>query len=156
MAIEEHDREDLLGDGRNMPWRGQCLIEGAQVVVGFRAQGQVSLFCGFDPVFQFNSSQELRRVFFAGIRYRAERGRLISMLRDSSGGKIHFVESIAEPSTEVMLGNSLQSWLDLIRPAIDASPWRVEGESVDRFRIRLRDWFDRLPSPISIASVANA
>ena len=61
MALEERDREDLLRDGRLMPLRGECLIDGVKVVLGFRSQGQLSLYCGPDPVFQFNAARELRR-----------------------------------------------------------------------------------------------
>lgn len=156
MAIQEHDREDLLGEGRNMPWRGECTIGGTQVVIGFRSQGQVSLFCGFDPVFQFNGRHELRRVYCGGIRYSAENGRLIAMTRNSRGGKIEFLSQSVDRSTEERLLRSLQSWLSLIQSAMDEGPWRVEGESIERFQQRLRDWFATLPHPPVIATHPNA
>jgi hypothetical protein len=42
MALEERDREDLLRDGRQMLVRGESLIAGTPVVIGFRSQGQLS------------------------------------------------------------------------------------------------------------------
>jgi hypothetical protein len=69
MALEEQDREDLLRDGRAMPLRGECTLSGSQVVIGFRSAGQLSLYCGPDPVFQFNAEQKLRRAFFQGRRF---------------------------------------------------------------------------------------
>ena len=156
MAIQEHDREDLLGEGRNMPWRGQSAIDGVQVVIGFRDHGQASLFCGFDPVFQFNRQRELRRVFFRAIRYRAENGRLISMTRDSRGGQVGFVSQPIDPGIEVALLDSLRSWLSRVREAIDSDSWQVKGETVRQFQSRLSDWFADLPDPVVIAAAPNA
>jgi len=156
MAIQEHDREDLLGEGRNMPWRGQCTIDGVQVVIGFRDQGQASMFCGTDPVFQFNRKHELRRVFFQATRFRAENGRLIAMARDSRGGKIEFVSQPIDSGTEAALLSSLRSWLSQIRRAKDSGSWRVEGEPASQFQSRLSDWLAGLPDPVVIAAVPNA
>ena len=155
MAIEEHDREDLLGEGRNMPWRGQCTIDGVRVLAGFRDHGQVSLFCGADPVFQFNRQRELRRVFFCGVRFRAENGRLISMTRTSRGGKVDFDSQPIDPRIETAMLDSLRFWLSKIREANDSCAWQVEGESARQFQSRLSDWLAGLPNPVVIAAVAN-
>lgn len=161
MAIHEHDREDLLGEGRNMPWRGECFLEGTKIVVGFRPQGQVSLFCGADPVFQFNGQHELRRAYEGGVRYRAERGRLVAMTRRNRGGKLTFETRVIEPQLQARLLDTLQNWLARIQQAIDrsdwrGSDWRVEGESVESFQSRLRAWFAALPDRPTVAERPNA
>ncbi len=155
MALEEHDREDLLREGRNMPWRGACKTSGVEVVVGFRKQGQVSLFCGVDPVFQFNSVGQLRRVFFNGQRYSADNGKLVSLSRTSRGGRVELVADPVDDSTWVAVRDSMLVWLDSIRLASDAGSWRVEGEPVDAFRQRLVRWLDQLPPEPAVADQPN-
>ena len=152
MAIHEHDREDLLGEGRNMPRRGQCVIDGVTVVVGFRAQGQASLFCGVDPVFQFNSHQELRRVYFRSRRYRAENGRLIELTRDRRGGKVEFETAPIDDDLASELIESLRFWLDRVRSAAQTGRWRVEGEPVEPFQSRLQSWLAGMDDQPRIAA----
>jgi hypothetical protein len=156
MALEEHDREDLLGEGRNMPWRGACVIDDVEMLVGFRKQGQVSLFCGVDPVFQFNVEGRLRRVYFEAGRYRAEEGRLVSMRRTSRGGKVEFETASIDHETEARLHASLQAWIRAIDSASDSRGWRVEGETRDAFLMRLRAWLSGLPETPTIADRPNA
>jgi hypothetical protein len=155
VAIDEHDREDLLREGRNMPWRGETLIDGEKVIVGFRDQGQASLFCGVDPVFQFNGQRELRRVYFHGTRYRAENGRLFALTRDSRGGRVEFETRMIDPALEVKLFDALQSWLAALRHAVETGVWRVEGEAIESFQSRLRHWLAELPDPPRVAAAPN-
>ena len=156
MAINEHDREDLLGEGRNLPWRGECFVDGTKLVVGFRSLGQASFFCGADPVFQFNDQHELRRAYERGVRYRAENGRLVSMTRPSRGGKLTFQTRVIDPDQEARLMGTLQEWLVRIQQAIECGVWRVEGESVESFLARLRSWFAALSDTPAIAQRPNA
>ena len=152
MAIHEHDREDLLREGRGMPWRGQCFISDENVVVGFRQQGQASLLCGVDPVFQFNSLRQLRRAFFKGTRYRAESGRLIALVRTSRGGRVEFASSPIDPATADQLTDALRSWVGRIRIAVAAESWQVEGETAEEFKRRLADWLEELDESVPIAT----
>mgnify|MGYP003681535513 CR=1 FL=1 len=80
MAKQEQDREDLLRDGHQMSIRGETIINGIVVTIGFRSLGQLSMYCGADPVFQFNADHQLRRVFFEGERIAADAGRLVLLL----------------------------------------------------------------------------
>lgn len=156
MAIREHDREDLLAEGRNMPWRGEVAIESTPVVIGFRSGGQASLYCGVDPVFQFNAAIELRRAYFQSTRYRAERGRLIQMIRQSKGGQVRFESQPAQAIRQNEILDSLHRWLGHLVAIAESSKWRVEGESVPCFQARLQRWMSRVPQPIRIAAAANA
>jgi hypothetical protein len=139
-----------------MPWRGECFIDGTKVVVGFRSLGQASLFCGADPVFQFNEQRELRRAYHRGIRFRAENGSLVAMTRPSRGGKLTFETRAIERQTESQLFDLLRTWIAKIRQAIDSSSWRVEGESSEAFQARLRDWLEAISDRPAIADRPNA
>jgi len=158
MALEEHDREDLLRDGRMMGLRGECLVAGTPVVIGFRSAGQVSLYCGSDPVFQFNAESKLRRVYFQGRRFSAEHGRLVELARESRGGKVEFVKTQLDPATESIMLSSLQDWLHKIRDAArsKATLWRVVDGDTNPFREQLLHWLERLPKVPGIAGAPNA
>jgi len=156
MAIREHDREDLLTEGRNMPWRGEVIIERTPVVIGFRRGGQVSLYCGIDPVFQFNSAPELRRAYFRSTRYRAERCRLIEMQRDKKGGQVRFESQPTDADRQTEILDSASCWLGHLAANVESSNWRVEGESIPCFLARLQHWLSLVPQPIRIAAAANA
>jgi hypothetical protein len=114
------------------------------------------LFCGVDPVFQFNQQRELRRAYHRGIRYRAENGRLVAMTRRARGGKLTFETRAIEPNTESQLLDLLRTWVAKIQRAIDSSSWRVAGESSEAFRSRLRDWADAMTDRPTIADRPNA
>lgn len=156
MALHEHDREDLLGEARNMPLRGQCTMDGVVVVVGFRDRGQVSLFCGVDPVFQFNSRNELRRAYFGSCRYRAENGRLVELTRERRGGRVAFETAPAANALVEELMESLRSWIDRIRDAAETGSWQVVGEPVEQFRSRLQTWLTEVDGQPRIAASPNA
>lgn len=87
MARQEHDREDLLGEAKNLVERIELQIphETEPVVVGFRESGSVSFYFGGEPVYQFNSVDALRRAYDRGLLYKAEQGMLVSLRRVRSG-----------------------------------------------------------------------
>lgn len=153
MALDERDREDLLRDGRNMPLRGERTIDGVQVVVGFRSRGQLSLFCGADPVFQFNRDRDLRRVFFQGRRFAAEQGRLVELIRSSRGGKVQFEVEQVQPSMQKLILASLEDWLQKVRDAVDddATGWRIIGEDANTLQEELVRWLQLVSSAPGIA-----
>ncbi len=155
MAIHEHDRENLLGEGRNMPWRGQCTVDGTVLVVGFRDQGQVSLFCGVDPVFQFNDRYELRRAFSRSCRYRAENGCLVELTRNRRGGRVEFESAPMDNALAAELMESLRFWLHRVRAAADTGSWQVVGEPVEQFTSRLQTWLAEIEDQPRIAASPN-
>ncbi|MFG0262983.1 MAG: hypothetical protein ACF788_11380 [Novipirellula sp. JB048] len=158
MAKQQQDREDLIRDGRQMPCRGETMIDGVVVTIGFRAGGQASLYCGADPVFQFNTQHQLRRVHFAGERFAAESGQLVRLDRQQRGGKVQFVSCEVPPADQEAMLRSLRGWLKAIRAAAsrDDTVWRVAEESERTFTTQLNTWLDRFPDPIIIAAAANA
>ncbi len=158
MALEEHDREDLLRDGRNMPLRGECVVDGVVVVIGFRREGQVSLYCGPDPVFQFNSKRQLRRVFLDGRRFAARSGGLVELTRETRGGRVQFCSTPLDGPTRAKLLSALNDWLRKIHESVDADDgrWRTAEDCETPFKQRLREWFEELPVVPVIAASPNA
>jgi hypothetical protein len=154
MAIEEHDREDLLRDGRTMPVRGQCTIDGTEVMVGFRALGQASLYCGADPVFQFNAQNQLRRVYFRGEKLAAHGGKLERLTRDRQGGKIRLQALPIDPAQQAEIIAELTAWRQKLTMEVAAN-WRVIEPAPNEFQQRLQQWL-AITSPAGIATSAHA
>jgi hypothetical protein len=158
MALEERDREDLLRDGRQMLVRGESLIAGTPVVIGFRSQGQLSLYCGPDPVFQFNAERKLRRAYFQGRRFSAEENGFVELMRENRGGKVEFVRQPLDPATQSIMLASLSDWLQRIREVAQSrvTLWRVADGDTALFRDRLLLWLEQVPSVSEIANTPNA
>ncbi len=153
MAKQEQDREDLLRDGKQMLLRAECVIDDVVVVIGFRSQGQVSVYVGPDPVFQFNSSMELRRVFLNGKRYAAIQGRLCELTRSGSSDRVRFSPQATLANVEAEIMANLDSELARIQIAIESpeTHWRLAcGEFLD-FQSQLSEWLAIVLDSVKIA-----
>ena len=148
-----NDHEDLLRDGHNMPIRGATAIEQSRVVVGFRSQGQVSIYCGEDPVFQFNAKGEIRRVYFQGDRYAANQGKLHWLKPTNDGAKLQFQPVVASHKICERIFSEFDKWRERIGGAAD---WEVADIDDHHFVLRLRTWLETLPHQPNIASEPNA
>jgi len=80
MPRQEADREDLFQEATACPIRGEMILNGCEVFVGFRRLGQPSFYFGADPVYQFDEQFRLRRAHRNGDLYRSE-GTTLSRLR---------------------------------------------------------------------------
>ena len=150
MAIHEQNREDLLRDGTGFIFRGEVMLQGQKVIVGFRRSNQAAFYFGEDPVFQLNSSLAVRRVYYGGSVYRAESGNLMEMRRCSKGGRVIFDSFPLEETKVSEILGALTQWLSTLRVAVDRHDWKVVGEGVEEFKIRLAAYMNRLSTPIKI------
>ncbi|MEM1069655.1 MAG: hypothetical protein AAGG48_10585 [Planctomycetota bacterium] len=158
MAIEERDREDLLRDGRTMVMRGECEIDGSKVLVGFRRAGQASLYCGPDPVFQFNLGNELRRAFFRGKRLAARDGALVELTRDTRGGNVQLRSTPIDQATHDAILLELDLWLQKIRRVIENPDldWNAVGMPVPVFHAIVQAWIQGISeNEIAIAQTPD-
>ncbi|NNE01189.1 MAG: hypothetical protein HKN47_28070 [Pirellulaceae bacterium] len=155
MAVHEHDHEDLLRDGRKMPLRGRTQIGDTAVVVGFRQQGQLSLYCGVDPVFQFDLQQKLRRVYFSGERFMAQSGELVQLIRTHRGGRVTFAKRPFGPQQASEILNSSSRWIDQLRGIVKSASngWEVVGPADCDFIGSLAAWLDSFPP--GLPQIAN-
>ncbi|KAA1261068.1 hypothetical protein LF1_36120 [Rubripirellula obstinata] len=171
MARQIHDREDLFRDGTQMPIRGRTQIDQAEVVVGFRQTipeglcGSASLYWDQDPVYQFNSSGELRRVFLNGQRYAAENGVLMRLNQSRNRSSPDQTETpagrlklnpiaVADNETSEILAH-LHRCLSQLHASLrqsDPPRWQTHGENTEAFCERLADWIGTIEVPCKIAS----
>ncbi len=157
MARQEQDREDLLSDAKQMLLRAECTIDGVVFVIGFRSQGQVSIYVGPDPVFQFNSSLELRRVFFNGKRYAAIQGRLCELTRQETSGRVRFSPQAILAKVETEIAATLESNLVQIQMALESrqAGWQLVGGDFLGFQRQLSDWLASVLGNVKIAGTPN-
>jgi len=128
------------------------------VTAGFRANGALSLFFAADPVFQFNSLGQLRRVYSAGMSYKASGGKLISMRRERSGSQtiLQSQEISAEEIAE--LTADLRKRLHALRDAFAESRFTIVAQVPADSSVleRLIQTLVKLDKTISIADRPNA
>ncbi len=107
MMREETDREDLLREASALVERVEFTATGfaAPIVAGFRRNGALSLFFDADPVYQFNTTGELRRAFRQGHLIKAENRRLFELKRTRNRGQTVLLKSeLDSAATEQLLG----------------------------------------------------
>ena len=157
MARQEQDREDLLRDGKQMWLRAECKLDGVVVVIGFRSEGQVSVYVGPDPVFQFNSSLELRRVFFNGKRYSAIQGRLCELTRSETSGRVRLSPQAILAKVEAEIRVTLESNLAQVQLALESpeTGWRLVGGDFLDFQKQLSGWLASVLENFKIAETPN-
>ena len=82
MARVEAEREDLMAEAVALVRRIELRTPGRDetVVVGFRANGWLSIYLGPDPMYQFDEQGRLRRAFIDGLLYRTQ-GTTLAQLR---------------------------------------------------------------------------
>lgn len=157
MARQEQDREDLLRDGKQMRLRAECTIDDVVVVIGFRPEGQVSVYVGADPVFQFNRALELRRVFLNGKRYAAIQGKLCELTRSESSDRVRFSSQAILAEVEGEIRAALEFNVGQIQLALESpgTAWRLAGGDFLDFRKRLSDWLAIVLDNFKIAETPN-
>lgn len=168
MAKQTHDREDLLRDGTAMSVRGRLLIDDVEVFIGFRSQGQLSLYWDQDPVFQFDELGQLRRVFFDSIRLKAQDGRLVRLTKSSdektpSVGRLRLAGESISDSDQRRILQRLSDCLQQIKQVFEKqSPHdgfdtlQCVGATKNEFVSRVGDWITNLDRPAIIAHDPSA
>ena len=89
MARNEVDRDDLLAEVVALTRRVELRTpsHGEPVVIGFRANGWLSIYFGSDPMYQFDESGQLRRAFVDGLLYRTQGTTLAQLRRERSASE---------------------------------------------------------------------
>jgi len=126
MARQEQDREDLLSEATALVKRIELEIDGCKpIVVGFRTSGCGSIYLGSEPVYQFNRRGELRRAYFEGRLYKAQRRQLVSLNRQRTPQGIFLVRhDLTFDETTVFLDTMCHT-LDELVGAISRQRYRV-------------------------------
>jgi hypothetical protein len=155
MAREEHDREDLLGEATAYVERIEFKIgaSAAPVFIGFRRDGAASFYFGADPVFHFNSAQELRRAFVAGLLYRAERGRLVRLRRERTATETRLLRSEVSDDESAALLADLEQRLTRLAAALATGDATVAGQIPEHAEVmaRTQAWLAQRAEKLAIA-----
>ena len=162
MARQESDREDLLREATALVERIELSLpnQPETIVAGFRRDGSASFFFGQSPVFQFNSSRELRRAFRDGLLYKTDNGRLIEMRRERTATAVELrSRQLTDDESAALLQNA-QSRLCELRDALATGQAAVIGqvpELTDKVDVKSRvlDWLNLLTGEIPIAKTAR-
>jgi hypothetical protein len=160
MARQPQDREDLLAEATALVERIELVLPGypEPVVAGFRSSGCASLFFGPDPVYQFNSQRQLRRAFAAGLPYKAERGRLVSLTRTRTGGRLELVRGELDAAAQARFLKTMSEHLAALRSALDSGNFDVLGQvpATADLIAHLGDWFSGLDESVEVAASPHA
>lgn len=159
MAREEEDREDLLREATALVERVELAVAGAaeHVVVGFRRDGQASVFFGADPALHFNSRNELRRAYVQGRLLKAERGRLVSLARQRAEKEVALVRHEFDAAETAALLDDVAARLRQLRGALEGAECSVVGQvpAEGDVVMRVRAWLASIEFPLAIAAVAR-
>jgi len=150
MTREVHEREDLLRDAKALMPRVQLDFMTAQgketVFAGFRGPSALSLYFDSDPVYHFNSSNQLRRAYVEDRIIKAEAGRLVAMTRMQSQTSSELLRHEMSAAEEQQFCESLATRLAKLKEAMQAKQYTVAGqvpEDGDAVS-QLLSWLDEL------------
>ena len=160
MARHEQDREDILREATALVERVELKVpdHAEPVIVGFRRDGSASLFFGADPVFQFNSAGELRRAYVAGRLIKAERGRLVALKRQRTETQVHLLRTELDPQATIDILQAAAHHLQQLGDHLRSAAVQVRGQvpATTDVVARVRDWLERLATPLQIAAQPHA
>jgi hypothetical protein len=147
MARTESDREDLLRDATALAERIELAPAEAgadeHVVIGFRAEGAVSVYFGAEPVYQFNTANQLRRAYCDGRLFKAVRGRLVALERVRREREVQLLRHELTDDEQAVFISRMRGRLSDLVGQLDAGRVDVIGQvPVDKDVLeRVRAWF---------------
>jgi len=155
MAINSNDREDLLREATALVRRIELAVPSISdhVVIGFRSNGSCSIFFGFDPVYQFNSSCELRRAYVDGCLIKADRQKLASLTRKREEGKVILQRhDLNDDETRELLETAAE-FNQRLRTNLHQKEFRFCGQFPKYADVlgEVSRWLDEISTPIRIA-----
>lgn len=162
MARQESEREDLLREATALVERIEIRLpnQPETIVAGFRRDGSASFFFGQSPVFQFNSSRELRRAFRDGLLYKTDNGRLVEMRRERTAAAVELRSRVLSDEESAALLQESLFRLGELRDGLSVGQAVVVGQvsedaSGADVRRRVVDWLDLLTGEIKIAKTSR-
>jgi hypothetical protein len=127
------------------------------VVIGFRENGSACIYFGEEPVFQFNSADQLRRVH-DGYLFKAEQGKLVRLERTRQDGAPVLLRHAMSPSEQTALLDKAQRMMTLLASDLGAKRYGCVRQVPHDAPIleRAARWLQQLEWPVAIADVPNA
>ena len=130
-----------------------------KLFIGLRNDGGWSLYFDEQPVLQFNSRDELRRLFYGGERYAAAGGRLKWLCQDRSGGKLQLTACELPTAQSPSLTHDCGEWLSIAADLLQSGEYQLLGQYPEPDRewiISLAERLRRVAGQLNIAQSANA
>jgi len=163
MSRHEQDREDLLAEATALVERVELVLPGEPepVVAGFRRGGELSLYFGADPVYQFNSAAQLRRAYVSGLLLKAERGRLVRLRRQRTGEATVLMQHELIDGELAEFAQAVHGRLQRLAAALHAGNCAVTRQvpegiaAIDRLADWLARWLSSNANDIRIALTAR-
>jgi hypothetical protein len=160
MARHESDREDLLREATALVERIELSIPNFAdpIVCGFRKDGSASFYFGADPVYQFNTSSQLRRAFVNGRLLKAEHGRLVALSRTRTEHEVALVRHELAAQDLALLLMQLNGHFEQLKNSFQAGEYSVIGQVPPEANIveRIALWLEKRPRSVEIAAAPNA
>jgi hypothetical protein len=132
MARHAQDREDLLRDATALVPRVmfRLAIQGnpCDVFAGFRKGAAVSLYFDSDPVYHFNSREELRRAFVGGSIQKADKGRLFMWEQERTAAEVTMRSRPLTTAEQQGFGTQLIERIGQLRDAIQSEQIELVGQ----------------------------
>jgi len=132
MARTTHPREDLLKEATALVRRVQLKLHTDQspgeLFCGARAQGGWSIYFDTDPVYHFNSANELRRAFVDDRLIKAKKGKLIAMCRQRTDEAVEMLSEELTAQEQLRFCSSLMERLGIVRDALSRNLYTVVGQ----------------------------
>jgi hypothetical protein len=152
MAREESDREDLLREATALVERIQLApvhADGEHVTAGFRKGGELTVFFGADPVYQFNAAGELRRAYCDGLLIKAHNGRLASLRRERQPGAVQLLRHDLSDAEQTSILSRMTEKLRDFSARLERGDYHVVGEVPPdaNVRGRLQNWLVKYHDP---------
>ena len=128
------------------------------VVIGFRRDGCGSIYVGADPVWHFNSDNQLRRAYRGGKLIKAERGRLVSLQRRRLESEVQLLRHRLDDRETEQLLEQTSRHVDQLRRSITSGSCATLARVPDNDEVeaRIRAWLESFRGPIPIARVPGA
>lgn len=159
MTRQEEDKEDLMREATALVRRVELALAANDdaCVIGFRADGAVSVFFGADPVLQFNEAGELRRAFSGGRLVKAERGRLVWLERVRTATEVQLRRRpFTEQEQRAFLQSARGRLVDLRRQLASGSA-KATGQvpAAEDVVVDVERWLEELPATLLVAAKPN-
>jgi hypothetical protein len=155
MSRGEEHREDLLAEATALVERAEFQIaeESAPVVIGFRRNGAASVYFGQDVAYQFNAANQLRRAFVNNRLFKADRGRLASLVRLRTEDEVQLVRHDLDIDEIDAMMAQMGARIARLRDEILSGRAKLLRQVPERGDVtaRIANWWRQLSDPIEIA-----
>lgn len=160
MAHHESDREDLFAEATAYAFRIELAVPGRlqPVLIALRDGGGGSIYFTQEDVWHFNEQGQVRRGYADGALYKAERGRLVKLVRERTAEATILRRTDLDESETAARLDDLRNALALLLAMIVAGKVRVLRATDDSTAglARAAGWIDETLPRLAVARSPRA